>query len=200
MANVHLCRCHERDDQGARIGNGLSEWQIAELINDAARAVLWSTKHWVVVLQKTLAERITGINSFVRIATKHSIAVETHCNRFDDPDRSGHFAMAWRASQDARLLGRCLLEQMDRERPDAMNHGLCLCDSERHWIDTHKEYPGKKKGFLCDVQCPSVILECCHLSNPTDAEWIKDATNQRKVGRAVGRGIVRYLDLKGVGR
>ena len=200
MANIHLCRCHNRNNQGARIGDGLSEWQIADVINQSARAVLWASPHWVAVLQKTLQERINGVNSFVKIATKPTVAVETHCNKFDDPDRAGHFAMAWKDSQDSRLLAKCLLDQMDIIRPDAKNHGVCLCDLDKHWIGTPKEYPGKRKAFLYRIKCPSVILECCHLSNPTDAEWIKERGNQRKVGCAVGRGIARYLDLKGVGR
>lgn len=48
--------------------------------------------------------------------------------------------------------------------------------------------------FMLDcANCPSVIVECGFLSNPTDEALLSDGDFQRKIAQAIALGVVSYL-------
>lgn len=48
--------------------------------------------------------------------------------------------------------------------------------------------------ILLNVECPAVIVECGFLSNPEEAEKLSGIEYQEMVAKAVGEGVVRYLE------
>jgi len=193
MTNVFLGRAHDVENPGARTADGLSEWEIAEKINEEAHAILKKSGIKAVRLEKTLQDRIDGINEFLGHATSPTIAVETHCNWSPVPTQSGFFAIAYAGSPAANALASSIITELWRVLIGVRNLGVNQVDGRRRWIRTPKEHAGKRLGFIMDVGCPSVIIECCYLSNPTEAAWITAEDNRRVIGDAVGRGILGYL-------
>jgi len=196
MANVFLCRCHDEENQGARAPNSLTEWQIAEQINVEAKSYLWLNNCSAMILEKTLAERITGLNAFAETAKHLTIAIETHCNRYVDPDREGFFVMAHLVSGQGRKLATAIQHELEKTRPEATSRGINLVDKDRMWIHTSREFPSPKKAFICDTVCPAVLIETVYLTNEKEADWITNMDNRSKIGRAIGRGILRFLEVE----
>ena len=91
------------------------------------------------------------------------------------------------------MLGQIIVNHLSAEIVGARNHGVNRVSESRRWMGTPKECDGKRLGFLQDINCPSVIIECCYLSNPAEAKWIAEMENRAAVGRAVGGGIKQYL-------
>lgn len=46
---------------------------------------------------------------------------------------------------------------------------------------------------LKNTKCPAVLVECGHISNPSEAALLEDARFQDKIARAIADGILEYL-------
>jgi len=203
MASVFVCRSHDVADQGAQTAAGLTEWMISADVNQAIKDILWPDFP-AYRLQRTLEERIDVINKMCasrsRVA-RHAIskpahAIEVHCNSVDDPSRAGFHVMAHVRSHRGQKIARYILREISALRPGVRNWGVNLVDRRRQWIGTVREYEASRQGFICGTVCPAVLVESCFLSNIEESAWISEKDNRYRLGRAIGRGLHRYL--KGV--
>lgn len=51
-------------------------------------------------------------------------------------------------------------------------------------------------GFIRETSCPACIIEACFIDNATDIKVIDTAAEQRAMGRAVAKGILKTLNIK----
>ena len=195
-----ICRCHDEENQGFRIPGGLSEWELAPVINQSIVKVCNQADLIARCLEDTLYSRIQQINIFneflARSCGSPLAAVEVHCNNHPDPGNTGFFAAAHWRSYHARELAACILRRMREAFPSRRDQQMNLVSYRKRWICHRKEYRTrgiKPLAFLIQTRPPAVIIEPANLSNVYDAEWISDAENRAAVGEAVGRGIVDYF-------
>ena len=58
--------------------------------------------------------------------------------------------------------------------------------------DNGKDY----YGFIRQTSCPAVIVECAFVDNPTDLKILATEDDKKKVGYAIGYGILKTLGIK----
>ena len=51
-------------------------------------------------------------------------------------------------------------------------------------------------GFIREVSAPSVIVECAFVDNKTDIKIIDSATEQKAMGKAIAKGVLKTLGIK----
>lgn len=51
-------------------------------------------------------------------------------------------------------------------------------------------------GFIREVAAPSVIVECAFVDNKTDVKIIDSATEQKAMGKAIAKGVLKTLGIK----
>lgn len=62
---------------------------------------------------------------------------------------------------------------------------------------TRKGYDGRDYyGFIRMTDAPAVIVECAFVDNKTDMKIIDTATEQKKMGVAIAKGILKTLGIK----
>ncbi len=204
MSSVFICRCHEEGSQGARVPDGLSEWQLAPAINEAMRDQVWLAGRLGVRLDKgTLTSRVDTINFVCADRDPKRVlppfcAVEVHCNSADDPARRGFFVMAHRTSKRGQDMARAVVNTMSAVPGIGTNKGINRVDSRRQWLGTDWMYDARRQYFVCETVCPAILVECCFLSNQLEAAWISKRANRSRLGKAVGLGIAEYM--KGVSK
>ena len=199
MPSVFVCRCHDPLEQGARTPSGVSEWQLAEVINREIRNELWSNDCRALYFHKTLSDRVQKINVLSAKDKRHlfvvppTLAIEVHCNWTQDTSRHGFFVMAHRCSARGRRAAGLVLGKIAKLRPKAKNMGVNLVDRNRQWIGTEHEYPTNRQYFICETNCPAILVEAGFLSNPPEAEWLLDRDNRERLGKAIGQGLAEYM-------
>ena len=194
MALVILSRAHHAAAPGAcAIGSSLSEYEISETVNDSAAAELILQGHRVHRIEGVLADKIDEVNDAAARSVEYTIAVETHCNWSDSPNRVGAYCMAYYTSRDGVALGRDICDELTRSGVGVDPYVASLCSSEAQWIGTPREYANSRQAFVCNTKPPAVIVEMGFLSNQGFADWIRERKNRAAIGSAIGRGIGRYL-------
>ena len=58
--------------------------------------------------------------------------------------------------------------------------------------DNGKDY----YGFIRQTSCPAVIVECAFVDNPTDIRILATEDDKKKMGQAVGVGILKTLGIE----
>ncbi len=197
MTQIFICRCHDEDQQGARIPGGPSEWELAEEVSTGIWMGLLNAPMSGHQLEKTLQERIAIINQEVRDSDEPVLAVETHFNVSHDLRRSGFFSMIHKGNIQSRDLAACIQSELRLERGRNKDRGFNVVDRTTQWIDTRWEYKTNRQGFVCDIDCPAVLVEALFLTNEAEAEYIQVRRNQTMLGWAIGRGISNYLKQRG---
>lgn len=200
MSLVLINRCHELRSQGARGRGGISEWIIAREINKGImEAAECSSHRFFLIPTNPLETRINRINRYCRFHPEQDVVtIEVHCNRVEDLSQWGHFAIAWYDSPSGKAMADFITDELTTVRANTNNHGVCLVDSTRRWIDTSKEHDGRRLAFIEATLCPAVVVECCHLSNAADLHFIQQPENRLKVGRAIGEGLLKFLNTRRV--
>jgi len=195
---VFVCRCHDEKSQGAFIGDSkYSEWILAEDVCNMLAETINLSGHRAYRLSGTLQQRIDSIKVSDHLTKERVLAIEPHFNWNQNSISSGYFSLAYYKSINAQLAAECIGEHLQEIMPKSKNKGINLVSEKKRWIGTRKEYEAKDKrlAFILDLKCPSIIIECLHLSNSKEAAWVRRPENRMVLGRAIGDGVVEYANL-----
>jgi N-acetylmuramoyl-L-alanine amidase len=192
---VIIGRAHEPEDQGASIvydGSTYTEWSLSRDIATATKDVLRAADIHSLIVGGTLSGRI-GVARQVHKTTGCDLVLEPHQNSHENPSVNGCFCMVWYTSKASIDLATRILLELARRTP-LRNRGLCKCSSNRRWVGTPREYIGAPRlGLLQYTPCPAVIVECSHLTNANDVEYIVERQNRIEVGQAIGHAIKAWF-------
>ena len=195
---VFLCRAHSRREPGFSIPGEpeLNEWFLSEEFVFGAAKAFEGSGHDVDVLGASLGIRIALIKAHCRThPASDTVAVEMHCNAMEDrPLQRGFFCMAWHSSEEAIKMSQAVNRELREMRPLAKCRGVNKVSHDRRWVGTGMEYEDSPLGFLENIPCPSVIVETGYLTSPIDSNWLRVQGNRYVLGRAVGKGILNYLE------
>lgn len=198
MSTIFICRAHDKNNRGREIPDepSLSEWYLAEEINRGIAESLLYSQHDVQKLGLTLAWRLEEIKAWCRKnPNSKAVAVETHFNAMARrPQQRGYLVMVDHEDPEAERLARSVLREIQRFRPTARNRGVCKCSETHRWVGTGMEYRNTRVAFVLDLPCLTVLVEAGYLTNREDAAWAKDLQNRHRLGVAIGKGTLNYLE------
>ncbi len=107
------------------------------------------------------------------------LVVSIHQNSFPEEEVDGAQVFYHTGSEEGKLLGKMIQEQLRRELKDG-NHRVAKAN---------KDYYLLKKAA-----CPAVIVECGFLSNGKEAELLVTEEYQEKLAFAIHLGILEYIN------
>lgn len=107
------------------------------------------------------------------------IVVSVHQNSFTDSSVNGTQVFYYTHSEKGKKLASCIREQI------ISNTGE---DNDRPIKSDDSYY------MLINTPCPTVIVECGFLSNPTEAEKLCDSAYQQKLAKAISLGVLDFLE------
>lgn len=193
MARVILARAHDVEHQGARTSFGLSEWTISRNIIESAADILRCQGIDLYIFGGTLSGRIKRAIE-LHESGRVDLIIEPHCNWVGDERTRGSFIIAYHNSLTALHLAYMMATGLDRDI-GRWPTGVCRVDARRRWIGSKREYDGAKRiALIQDIPFTSLMIECCHLSNESDAEFIARSANRCMVGASIGQSIVDWLN------
>lgn len=171
---------HGGNDPGA-VGNGIREADANLTIALACQAEL--VRHGVVVgMSRTkdendsLSEEIRECNAF-----KPDLALDIHNNA-----GGGDGAEAFHSINGG--TGKVLAQNILAE--------IVAIGQNSRGAKTRKNSSGTDYyGFIRSVACPSVIVECAFLDNANDVQCIDTVVEQKAMGVAVAKGILKTLGI-----
>jgi len=108
-----------------------------------------------------------------------AVMVSIHQNSYTSEEVDGAQVFYYSGSETGKLLGTMVQNHLKQEIKDG-NHRV---------PKANKEYYLLKKA-----QCPSVIVECGFLSNPTEAALLSTNEYQEKIAFAIHLGIMEYIN------
>ncbi len=107
--------------------------------------------------------------------------VSIHQNSYPEEDVAGAQVFYYSSSEDGKLLGNMIQEQLKTEINDG-NHRIAKAN---------KDYYILKRS-----SSPAVIVECGFLSNYKEAELLATEEYQEKLAFAIHLGILQYIKTK----
>jgi N-acetylmuramoyl-L-alanine amidase len=171
---------HGGTDPGA-VANGFKEKDLNLSIALACHAEL--TRHGVSVLMsrtkdetEDLVDRIKECNTF-----KPDLALDIHNNAGggDGAEVFHHYGGG---------TGKTLAENILAE--------VVRAGQNSRGAKVKKNSAGKDHfGFIRETSCPAVIVECAFVDNATDIKIIDTAAEQKAMGVAVAKGILKTLGI-----
>lgn len=182
---------HGDPDGGAVAADGTCEEEINLEISKKLRAIL-EEKCYNVIMTRENHEGIFSEGGSVRekkTSDMHNrekimneagadIFVSVHLNKFNDPKIFGAQVFYSKNDPDSARLANLIQEE------------LLKLDENNKRVEKEAEssiYLMKKASI------PAVIAECGFLSNPDEANKLKDSAYQEKIARAVATGIENYF-------
>lgn len=180
MAKVFIGVGHGGKDPGA-VANGLKEKDLTLAIAKACRDEL--KRHGVAVAisrdtdaSENLAQRIKECNTY-----DPDVAVDIHINA-----GKGDGAEVFHAKKDA---------SDDKLAKNILNEITKIGQNSRG-LKTKTNTSGSDYfGFIRQVKCPSVLVECAFIDNKTDVKIIDTAAEQKAMGVAIAKGILKTLGI-----
>lgn len=107
------------------------------------------------------------------------VMVSIHQNSYPEPEVDGAQVFYFSGSGEGKQLGTIIQECLKRE----------IADGNHRVAKANKEYYMLKKAT-----CPTVIVECGFLSNPTEAALLATEEYQEKLAFAIHLGIIEYIN------
>ena len=180
MAKVFLGVGHGGSDPGA-VGNGLKEKDLNLAIALACNNEL--VRHGINVLMSrtkdendTLNEEIKECNAF-----KPDLAIDIHNNAGGG---DGVEAFHHHGGGKGKTLALNVLEEIVK-----IGHNS-------RGAKTRKNALGKDYyGFIRETSAPAVIVECAFIDNANDIKIIDTAAEQKAMGVAIAKGILKTLGI-----
>ena len=120
-----------------------------------------------------MKKRVSIINE-----TNPVMAISVHQNSFSQASSKGAQVFYHVKSEEGKKLAECIQEQMK----------LIINDGNKRVAKSNDTY-----YMLKNTSCPTVIVECGFLSNPTEADLLLDDAYQGKVATGIVEGINAYL-------
>lgn len=174
---------HGGTDSGA-VANGLKEKDLNLAISLACRDEL--LRHGVNVLMSRTKDEIDPTADEVKEcnAYKPDYAVEIHNNAGggDGVEIYHHFG-----GGKGKTLGSNILKE------------IVAIGQNSRGLKTKKNAQGKDYfAWIRGTSCPAVLIECAFVDNKKDIAIIDTAAEQKKMGIAIAKGILKALDIKWV--
>lgn len=184
MVKVFLGVGHGGADSGA-VGNGLKEKDLNLSIGLACRDVL--ERHGVTVLMSrtkdendTTSEEIKECNAFAP-----DLAADIHNN--SEPKGTADGAEVYHTLSGGK--GKTLATNINNE--------IIAIGQNSRGVKTRANSKGKDYyGFIRETSAPAVIVECAFISNKNDIAIIDTAAEQRAMGVAIAKGILKTLGIE----
>jgi N-acetylmuramoyl-L-alanine amidase len=180
MAKVFIGVGHGGTDSGA-VANGFKEKDLNLAIALACRDVL--KRHNVNVLlsrekdeNDTLNDEIKKCNAF-----NPNLAIDIHNNAGggDGAEAFYHYG-----GGTGKTLANNVLNEIVKIGQNSRGAKI-----KRNILG--KDY----YGFIREIKAPAVIVECAFLDNKTDIKIIDTAAEQKKMGEAIAKGILKTLGI-----
>lgn len=112
-------------------------------------------------------------------STENAVLISIHQNFFEQSKYSGaQIFYSPNSSESMPLADAIRTELLQNTQPENTRE-LKAADSGIY--------------LMREVHCPAVLVECGFLSNPAEAEKLKDPDYQKKIAFSVYLGILRYL-------
>jgi len=170
---------HYPGDPGVR-ANDLIEFNVAEAVVMPLGVMLRSAGYLVVKVSGKLTEKIRNANE-----ANPDAAVEIHFNGHHDPTSNGTECLYGSNPKDKKLA-----EHIQRRlvmRLGLRDRGVKFAD--------YQGTPDKvdECAFSREIDAPATIVEPCFMTNPKEAELLKDNANLYKIAVAVFEGIRDFL-------
>lgn len=178
---VYLGVGHGGKDPGA-VAFGRKEKDMALDIAKATRDEL--VRHGVLVMlsresdvSENLAARIKECNAF-----KPDLAADIHLNA-----GGGNGAEVFHSKADTSddILARNILEELTKIGQNSRGLKVKLLANGMDYF-----------GFIRQVHCDSVLVECAFIDNKDDVKIVDTLAERRIMGIAIAKGILRTLNIK----
>ena len=180
MARVYIGVGHGGSDPGA-VANGFNEKDLNLSISKAVQDVL--TRHGVSVKisrtkdqDKDLVYRIKECNAF-----NPDLALDIHNNAGGGDGAEVYY---YSGGGKSKTLASNILSEMVEIGQNSRG------------LKTKKDSNGLDYfGFIREINAPSVIVECAFVDNKTDLKIIDTAAEQKAMGVAIAKGILKTLGI-----
>lgn len=179
MAKVFIAVGHGGSDPGA-VGGGLLEKDLNLTISHACREAL--ERHEVTVLmsrkvdeEETLGDQIGECNQFAP-----DLAVNIHNNAGGGDGAEVFYHIGGGRS---KLLAENILEEIVALGQNSRGIKTKLGDDGRDWF-----------GFIRETIAPAVLVECAFMDT-ADIEIVDTEAEQKAMGVAIAKGILRTLGI-----
>lgn len=178
---VYLGVGHGGKDPGA-VAYGRKEKDMALDIAKATRDEL--IRHGVIVMlsresdvSENLAARIKECNAFAP-----DIAADIHLNA-----GKGDGAEVYHSKADTSddILAKNILDEMTKIGQNSRGLKVKLLNDGRDYF-----------GFVRQIKCDSVLVECAFIDNKTDVKIVDTLAERRTMGKAIAWGILKTLGVK----
>ena len=178
---VYLGVGHGGKDPGA-VAYGRKEKDMALDIAKATRDEL--IRHGVIVMlsresdvSENLAARIKECNAFAP-----DIAADIHLNA-----GKGDGAEVYHSKADTSddILAKNILDEMTKIGQNSRGLKVKLLNDGRDYF-----------GFVRQIKCDSVLVECAFIDNKTDVKIVDTLAERRTMGKAIAWGILKTLGIK----
>jgi N-acetylmuramoyl-L-alanine amidase len=181
MAKVFIGVGHGGKDSGA-VGNGLKEKDLNLAIAKACADVL--KDHGVTVGMSRKKDENDDLNEEIRECNAFApdLAIDIHNNAGGG---DGVEAFYHHGGGKGKTLAENVLSE------------IVSIGQNSRGAKTRKNSRGTDYyGFIRETKCPAVIVECAFIDNAKDIKIIDTAAEQKKMGVAVAKGILKTLDIK----
>ncbi len=128
------------------------------------------------------SKKVTDLKNRLEIIenTENAIFVSVHQNYFSESKYNGAQVFYSPNNSESRLLADCIQKCIVKELQPENNRQIKQSDSSIF--------------LLYKSSVPSVMVECGFLSNPEEAEKLKNEEYRKKMADVVCRGIIKYLE------
>jgi N-acetylmuramoyl-L-alanine amidase len=183
MKKVYIGVGHGGKDPGAVGVNGLKEKDLNLITAKACRDEL--EKHGVYVvtsrekdIEFELPARINQCNKF-----SPDVAVDIHHNAGGGGDGAEVYHTIH--GVNGKKLATNILSEIKKIGQNSRGTKTKKNDNGNDYF-----------GFIRDISCPSVIVECAFLDNKTDVKIVDTEAENKRMGVAIAHGILKYLGVK----
>ncbi len=171
---------HGGNDPGG-VANGFKEKDLNLDIAKACRDEL--KRHNVIVMLNRTTDTTEGLAERIKKCKKFNpdIAADTHNNI-----GKGDGAEVFHGHDDERddKLALFILEEMKIIGQNSRGLKTKLLKDGRDYF-----------GFIREISCPSVLIECAFIDNKNDVKIIDTPEERKTMGMAIAKGMLRYLDI-----
>jgi N-acetylmuramoyl-L-alanine amidase len=181
MAKIFIGVGHGGTDSGA-VANGLKEKDLNLAIAKACAEVL--EEHGITVGMSRKKDESDPLNEEIKECNKFApdYAIDIHNNAGGGDGVEAYY-------HHGGGKGKVLAENVLSE--------IVSIGQNSRGAKTRKNSKGKDYyGFIRDTDCPAVIVECAFIDNKKDIKIIDTAAEQKKMGVAIAKGILKTLGIK----
>ena len=180
MAKVYIGIGHGGSDPGA-VANGFRESDLNLAVGKACYNYLKARGVEVKISRTSdkayeLEQRIEDANKF-----KADLALDIHHNAGGG---DGAEVYHTKSLGKGKSLANNILKEMQKIGQNSRGTKIRLNASGNDYF-----------GFIRQTNMPSVLVECAFVDNKTDVKIVDTAAEQKKMGEAIARGVLRQLGI-----